>query len=304
MRPIVVLFGAGASHGAGWIRPERPPLGAALFHELSRLYPGSWGALPWEIRSAFAIHFESGMGILSERAAMAIPQLMREMAVYFIQFRADDDRCLYMRLINDLRSRGILDLLAFSSLNYDCVFDLALAGCGMPLNYFDPPDAFRVPLWKLHGSCNMFSKDVTASQGISYGSGVTFEGGIQAFLDSNRVIEHSLAETGLAPVMCLYMKGKPTSVSPSALKAVQDIWSGQIVKARAVFVVGTRPWPDDRHVWGPLAETSADVFLVGDASEGREWARRNRKGRTDTIGAYFGESYATLLQEIERYAAN
>jgi hypothetical protein len=244
------------------------------------------------------------MGILSERAAMAIPQLMREMAVYFVQFRAADDRCLYVRLINDLRARGILDLLSFSSLNYDCVFDLALVGRGMSLNYFDPPDALRVPLWKLHGSCNMFSKDVTASQGVSYGVGVTFEGGIQAFLDSSRVIEHSLAETGLAPVMCLYMKGKSTSVSPSAMKTVQNIWSNQIAKARAVFVVRTRPWPDDQHVWGPLADTSADVFLVGDPSEGSRWARRDRKGRTETIGAHFSESYATLLQEIERYAVN
>jgi hypothetical protein len=42
----VVLFGAGASYGAGGIVPDSPPLGWDLYDRLCRCYPDSWGALP------------------------------------------------------------------------------------------------------------------------------------------------------------------------------------------------------------------------------------------------------------------
>lgn len=300
----MVLFGAGASFGAGWIVPEPPPLGTTLFHELSRLYPGSWGGLRSDIREQFRTHFELGMGQLVERAPLAVPQLMRELAVYFVQFRAADARCLYSRLIDDLRAAQLLDSVCFSTLNYDCVLDFVLRDKGVALDYFADPSSEGVPLLKLHGSSNMFAREIAVSQDVLYGTGVTFEGGVQAFLDSSRVIEHALAETGLAPVMCLYMRGKPLNISPSALSVIQAAWQRQVQAAKAVLVVGVRPWPEDEHVWGPLSSTSANLDFVCDENEVRAWAAAGGRQGFSVLGARFSDSYDRILERITRYAAH
>ena len=38
----VILFGAGASYGAGHIQPEAPPLGEGLYEALATHYPNEW----------------------------------------------------------------------------------------------------------------------------------------------------------------------------------------------------------------------------------------------------------------------
>lgn len=302
MRDCVFLFGAGASFGAGGILPEQPPLGAQLHAELARLYPGSWGALPDNIRSALVFSFEGGMELIHQSLGGAIPQLMREMAIYFVQFRAVSEGCLYRRLVKDLDSIQLLDRIAFSALNYDCVLDLEVVAAGHQVNYFDEAGPGQLPLWKLHGSCNMFCEGIQATQGVTYGTGVTFEGGVQAWLDSNRVIQHCLVETSLAPVMCLYMRGKPLNISPAAIQAVQAAWTKAIDEARLIVVIGARPWPEDEHIWNPLRVATAELLFVGSQAEASAWAATRRNGATAILGPRWADCYDPLMQRIQTYA--
>jgi len=221
MRDIIFLFGAGASFGAGGILPERPPLGLQLYPILERIYPSTWGALPSDVREIFREDFEAGMQIVYERWGMAIPALMRDLAVYFIQFRPINKSTLYCKLISSLNEQGILSRSLMSTLNYECVLEFSLVGQGHQITYFDNGDEHTIPVWKLHGSCNMFSHNLQASPNVYYGTGVSFEGGLKANLDSNDVIRHCLVETGLSPAMCLYMRGKPLQVSPSVVATLQ-----------------------------------------------------------------------------------
>ena len=43
-RDIVILFGAGASYGAGHVLPQVPPLGPNLYDALAAQYPDKWGS--------------------------------------------------------------------------------------------------------------------------------------------------------------------------------------------------------------------------------------------------------------------
>lgn len=47
---IIVLFGAGASYGAGSVLPSIPPLGSSLYQELSSMFPATWGSLPSSLK--------------------------------------------------------------------------------------------------------------------------------------------------------------------------------------------------------------------------------------------------------------
>ena len=300
MRDIVFLFGAGASYGCGGVVPEQPPLGAQLYSCLRSSYPSSWGALPAHIKSQISTDFELGMQLIYDELGFAIPSLMREMAVYLIQFRPYKRSTLYDRLITELAKCDLLKRVLLSTLNYDCVLEFCLAEGSHPISYFDDAASDEIPVWKLHGSSNMFSHGVQAGQDVSYGTGVTWEGGIEAFLDPGVVIQKCLVETGLSPVMCLYMKGKVLHVSPSAIQSLQKSWAERILAASAIFCVGVRPVEGDSHIWDPLSKTSANLYFVGNQTELIEWAGKHREGVSEHLGNRFGSAYSSICDRIKK----
>lgn len=298
MRDVVFLFGAGASYGAGEIIPERPPLGIQLFAELARIYPGSWGRLPTDIKGAFSINFEAGMAEVYKQLGMAIPQLMRELAIYFIQFRPVGRDCLYRKLVRDLTTAGLGSRTTFSTLNYECTLEFSIVAEQSTISYFEQNPTSGYPVWKLHGSCNFFSKGLQAGQGVLYGTGVVFEGGIQALPNIEDVVRHCLIETGLAPVMNLYMESKPLAVSPSSIKQIQSWWVEAVTAAKSVVTVGVQPNINDQHLWGPLAATKAKLFLVGSENACNDWIAGFRTGPSKYLGNRFSSTYSDILKAL------
>lgn len=295
---IVFLFGAGASFGAGGILPEPPPLGAQLLPALASLFRSSWGQLPSDIAAAMADDFESGMAQIYERFSPAIPSLMREMALYFSEFRPYQGTSLYCKLVRDVAE--CLDVVAFSTLNYECVLEYSLASAGRPIDYFGQHQLGTSPVWKLHGSCNMFAEQIQA-QGIEYGSGIIFEAGVRASLDRNEIVRQCVGGNALAPVMSLYMAGKPLAISPSAISSIQKLWADAVRAATAVICVGVRPHEPDSHIWTPLAETAASLFFVGDEAGFERWTTKSGRAGT-TLGHRFSDAYGSIVQTVKAHA--
>lgn len=298
MRDILVLFGAGASYGAGGIIPERPPLGRYLYEELARIFPGTWGALPASIAIQFRGNFETGMATIYEKFGVIVPQLMREMAIYFTQFRPVSDGCLYRTFIRQLRSKGVLKRTIFSSLNYECTLETSLTLEGERFDYFNQHPKDGVPVWKLHGSCNFFADELHMSPDVSYGTGIIIEAGIRAFGDSSTVIQHCLVGTGLAPVMSLYMVGKPLAVSPSALAQIQKWWADSVASARDIVLIGVHPNPADTHLWLPLASSKSNLWFVGHKSTFESWAS-TREAPSRHLATSFSESIESLTSLLK-----
>lgn len=293
------LFGAGASYGAGDIVPERPPLGSGLFAELARVHPGTWGRLPSELSDKFVeLGFEVGMGLLFKKYSPAVAQLMQQLAVYFIQFRPLRGRSMYCQLLRYLGRSKCLERVVLSTLNYDCILEFSMLRQGLPFSYFEVIKD-TTPVLKLHGSANWTSKDIKASAGIQYSSGVVFEGGIEASLDIGTAVAKNLVNQGLAPVMSLYMEGKPLQVSPQSLDELQQLWAEQVANADAIVLIGVRPWPADVHVWDPLARTKAPVLAVGDEIEFETWANQYREGDFGYVGSRFDNSLDPLARKLE-----
>lgn len=296
MRDIVFLFGAGASHGAGNIIPETPPLGSQLYSALTTIYPDTWGALPTEIKDKFvSVGFEVGMGDLYERYSHVVAELMNQLAVYLIQFRPATGSSLYCKLIKFLHQHDLLVRTVVSTLNYDCILEFSVLAQGIGITYFDAGIGMELPVWKLHGSCNMFSKNVKAS-GILYSKGVVFEGGLEAYLDIGTVVEKAIVAQALAPAMCLYMRGKPVQISPSVISKVQQMWREQVAAANKVFCIGVNPWPEDGHIWDSLKLTQATLYFLGDQDAFKKWTSMHRSGPSEFLGTQFHTGY----EQIER----
>lgn len=302
----VILFGAGASYGSDSVSPRRPPLGAGLFDELCRAYPEAWGKLPESDRSKFVPNFELGMKALWDSGSHDVTVLLRCVAHYFTQFRADHGNA-YARLLEHLEYRGALDNTYFSSLNYECILETAARNFGFRTIDYAPaatPASRTLAVWKLHGSCNFLPGSISgAAASISFSaSAVSWDGEARIAdpIEARKFIEQS----AFNPAMAVYMAGKPVNSHPALIREFQTRWAEKVGSARKVGIIGVAPNPADSHIWDPLANTQADVVAIGDRTAIQDWTGSSRAGRkTVVIGERFADSLPAFAEEFGKPSA-
>ncbi|MBI2871999.1 MAG: hypothetical protein HYY00_02270 [Chloroflexi bacterium] len=297
----IVLFGAGASYGAGQVLPKAPPLGKDLYAELARYCPSSWGQLPNDIHTAFHAGFEQGMQILWDKYSTNIALLMRHMTLYLAQFRPDGSgRDLYSRFLNALNKHELAHQVLYSTLNYECVLELSASAMGKRVNYGGVEvDRNAIGIWKLHGSCNFLSAGIKASSGVLFSSGVAFEGELKA-VNPNDAIEYCLSDMGLYPAMALYMNAKPVQVGQSVIHGLQRRWADVVRKANRLLVVGVRPYPGDTHIWQPLAECQGELGFVGPQPDFDLWRESQRAGK---VSRWIGSRWDACFEQSVAFIA-
>lgn len=293
----VALFGAGASYGSGSVSPRVPPLGCNLFPTLRRLYQ-HWRSIPATEAKLFEVDFEAGMAEVIEKYSMAVAPLMQEMAMFFSVFGIEPTaNNRYGRLIEDVTAQR-QDLI-WSTLNYECVLEIAGSLSGFQIGYFADPgqDDKVLPVWKLHGSCNFKVTGLEAGRGVSFGRGVVFSGGIDP-INPNQVIPTYSGNTALYPAMALYAKGKPISMSPEPIKQAQERWREAVLESDRIAVVGVNPNPEDDHLWEPLAETPGTVAYVGERAAFDEWVNTYQQWRSVE---FLGSTWAASEEELVNF---
>jgi hypothetical protein len=296
----VILFGAGASYGAGDILPERPPLSNQLFQELARCFPGSWGSLPTEVARLISENFEKGMALLWERFSPSVPALMQHMAIYFVQFRPrSPGTTLYCRLVRAIEEAHARERVLLSTLNYECLLEHSIWQASLAVNYGDFPHADGITVWKLHGACNLLPEGVAATRAVSYTSAAGFGTAIRPAKDLNEVLEFCLGDNSLPPVMCLFMPGKPIQVSAGSISSVQAAWREKLMTAERTAVVGVFPNVEDTHVWDVLADVPGELFYVGEAAPFEQWAGKYRGDKpAKLLGERFDTAFGSLINHM------
>jgi hypothetical protein len=297
----VILFGAGASFGSRAVNPKPPPLSTDLFDELRSAYPAAWGQIPKQRRSLFVPNFEPGMKEIFESGSHDSTALLRALAHYFTQFRADHGNS-YARLLEHLEANGILRGTLFSSLNYECVLETAARNYGFPLvAYFDRDATTKdaIAVWKIHGSCNFLPTAISAGAGVmSYAANAVSWDGDARLVDpseARRFIESS----AIYPAMAVFMEGKPIQSNPSLVRDLQARWATAVREAASVGVVGVSPNVADQHLWQPLSDTNARVVVVGDKKAYGKWADDYRGSRkTEIVGSKFDEALPAFAKAL------
>src|SRR5437879_3053944 len=227
--PLVFLFGAGASFGAGnfdpfRIKPYPPPLGCDLYDALAKQFPKTWGAA--SRFAGVADEFKEDFEAASERycnsetsVVSALPAPARspadDMACYFATFDPDGTD-LYSELLLALKARSLIAQTVFASLNYDCVFEKAALRLNYRVHYEGidstpvvPGDDVRVI--KPHGSCNFLTSKTEQPIMKFLLNGLMVEAGIEA-VNPESVCGALETRTRYA-VMSNYASSKPTPLS-------------------------------------------------------------------------------------------
>jgi hypothetical protein len=229
-----------------------------------------------------------------------IGPLMQDMALYFTSFRLDGTGSdLYSSLMKAMSGTSFSETL-FSSLNYECLLEIAASALGLTVHYGDippPPDSMTV--WKLHGSCNFIPdpKSISLRRGGSFGFGATFNPNLLP-VSPHEAAQWVCGDTALYPAMCMFAVGKPSQISPHVFAGYQSKWAELINRAKKVFVIGVRPHLIDSHVWGPLGNTDAELFFVGSLNEYTGWLPDRRARPTNYVGPTFREALDVLSREL------
>ena len=292
----IFLFGAGASHGSGGVNII-PPLGRELFIKLRDVFPQTWGSLPLSLHNLFDKNFEFGMEEVWKKYSQNIPALMQDMASYFSQFNVTDPNInLYSKIINEIKRKKLLGSTLISTVNYDCLIEGAASKNGLAIAYFDKPNNTNLALIKLHGSCNFIPKNMSATRGVSYTAGVTFDAGIEP-VQPNKVASFCRSNTVLYPAMAIYTKDKPLQIASTTITNLQKYWQKETKHADKIFTIGIYPNLEDKHIWSFISQTEGEIFYCGNESGFNKWQKQTK--RNDCyITKNFGNSISTILSKL------
>jgi hypothetical protein len=309
MPNLAILIGAGASYGCGEVTPSTPPLGAELYDRLRRTFPGSWGALTPDLDSKFREEFEDGMALFwHDHNDDRLRQLLIEMGIYFARFcPAEESVDAYSTLGRALLDTRLQQTTAFATLNYECILDAALSRLGLLVAYFDTePSDRRVPLWKVHGACNLVAdlgSTLIVESGFS-GAEHYVEAPITSLpLEALPYHFYGARASPFPPAMSLFAPGKHSPVVPEAIEQSREYWAAWVRGSEVVLVVGASPMLADEHVWQPVIEADAAVWYVGGTERDFGAFETEVGQRLDVLGPYFAEALPEIMARLEGLAA-
>lgn len=286
------LFGAGASYACKGVNIV-PPLGKDLFHALAQAFPKTWGALPYWLGEKLTQNFEEGMEIIWEKYSTNIPPLMKDIAEFFSKIAiTKPEENLYCKILALIKEKGILGKTIFSTLNYECLLEIAASKSGITVNYFEKPDKSYATVFKLHGSCNFISNNISTFGNISYTAGVSFITGVKA-IQLNEVVSYCSGDNAIYPSMCIYMKNKPLQVAPNVIENIQKCWQETVENTENMFIVGVYPNPDDKHIWDSISEAKCKVHFCGNDKGFKIWQEKTQ--RKDN---YLGSNFEDIISDI------
>ena len=290
-----MLFGAGASCGSD--TQTTPPLGAGLFDELCRYNPDGWGAIPDDLASCFREDFEQA---LPKVHPYTLGPLQRAMAAYFFQFRPR--RCsLYFRLAERIRAGNWH--VAFASLNYDRLLELALRGAGLCVAVGRPAELYTdVEVCLPHGCCHLFCDGLIAAPNGVYFSAlnVNMNGPVIAVNDPN---DHRAQISGnsIPPVMSYFEPLKRTTAAPSFISSQRARLAKLFQTASTVAVIGMKVRPYDTHIWDPLRATRARIVYCAGKEAGEEfrlWSDAAGRQCDEVLPAFWADAFDGLCSHV------
>ena len=295
----IFLFGAGASHGSGGLN-YLTPLGSQLFFDLKKHFSNTWGSLPKDVLKKLEENFEEGMEIVWKEHSNNVGVLMQDMAVFFSKIIiSNPSENLYVSLVKELKEKNILPDSVISTLNYDCLLELATIPNQISIAYSLPFGEVKDSLlvWKLHGSCNFILDGIVAKRGVNYMSGAFFNGNGLKSIQISDVEQYCRGDNALYPAMSIFMKDKPNQIGKPHIEAMQNKWKEWILNAEKIFLIGVNPDMKDSHVWDSLSKTKSKIFFCGNKDSFEKWQKI--KSRNDIyLGARFKECYLDIIKNL------
>jgi len=290
---MIVLMGAGASHGSVGVEPYKPPLGNELFNNLLKR-GGIAENVPAHIKMIFEGDFEKGMAEFIRHSDNHTMLFQRELAGYLAKFQPSNES-IYIKLIEALKGQRVI----YSSLNYDLLFEQSAEKLGLRTAYSSDHYNGCVSLLKIHGSSNFWPKLPTGMF-----KGCTIGGNSRDDIVS-KIITHGRTETlircaeedSIAPAMAMFAVGKERKIGREHIDKQYNMWKEEVIKSSHIFIIGVRVHEVDDHIWGVLGKSKSKITYFGfngDKAEFEQWKSNHNKKNAYFINSNFENSIKVL----------
>ena len=293
---VILLFGAGASYGAGGTN-EKPPLSMNLFEQLQAKFPETWGTIDKQYVDKFIPDFEKGMEWLYRNDIQEKYNLSRflvDLAVFFDRFRIEqansNQYCrLFKHFIYELKKHKIVT----ATLNYDCLIEYAFYYIGIKkISYLE----YDAPLLlKPHGSCNFIPQNIFVSENAKI---ILKQSKIETDIKicEPGIVSSQLNYNKMPPAMSLFVSDKTDVIAPSFIREIRTQFANSLDLNSTVISVGVRPNSTDSHIWNPLRNV-AKLYIVGKKEDSQDWVLNNNNAKH--IGSTFDSAFDLIIDLIK-----
>lgn len=295
---VIIFTGAGASFGSVAVLPYPPPLGSSLYSELESFEPNMMSKISSIVGSKNKDDFEKKMHEAMESQQINGIVLNAMIARYFSQFQPMSDGNAYVELFRNLFQEDIS--FVYSTLNYDCIAELAASQVGMQVSYdLDKMPTNGFDVLKLHGSCNFLLQGISGTLGsISMPvGGAGIDGTIE--IVQPRQVSSIIQNRPAGPCMSYYMKNKPTAVGTRTIQAIQKKWSEMIHDYDIIIIIGANVNSGDSHIWDPFSKTNAKIGFVGSKNAFSNLQSLNSKIKGTHISTDFSNSISDIVNFVK-----
>jgi len=296
--PDMIIFGAGASFGSDILNV--PPLGSDLIEELISFQPHTWGKIESSLIRLLKEDFEKGMEKLSQKHPHLMAPLQRAMAEFFFRFAPGPDN-LYRTLARRIRQSGWDGVLA--TFNYDRLLELSLIFEGLQPVAGKPLTPNHIEVCLPHGCCHLFCESVVDSApAISFnGATAGTQGPVRPVLEPDEFIGH-ISNGRFLPVINYFESVKSTASGVNFINAQRNRFKEVVLSCSKIAIIGLKVRPRDKHIWGPLALTSAGLIYCSRetaAKRFKSWAKKWRLGRDKVFDGTFDEHFDDICHELD-----
>jgi len=294
----MVIFGAGASFGSDVFNV--PPPATNLIDELISFRPNSWGQIGSRMVSLFREDFEKGMKRLSEKNPRSMAQLQRAMAEFFFRFAPGPDN-LYRKLARRIRQSRWNGVLA--TFNYERLLELSLVFEGLQPVTGIPQSPNQIEVCLPHGCCHLFVQSVedSASPIAFNGETTGAEEPVRAVFEPDE-FRARICYGAFPPVMSCFDRKKKNACEVSFIAAQRKRFKQAVLNCSRIAIIGLKVRPRDKHIWGPLAQTSARIIYCSReaaAKRFKRWAKKWRSGTDRVLDGDFDKHFDDICGELD-----
>jgi hypothetical protein len=258
----MIIFGAGASFNSDIFNV--PPLASDLVDELISFQPDIWGKIRPSLIGLLKQDFEKGMMELSQENPQSTVPLHRSMAKFFFRFAPGPEN-LYRIFARRIRQSGWSGVL--TSFNYERLLELSLVFERLKPVIGRPKAPDQIEVCLPHGCCHLFCESAPDS-----GPAIPFDktairnnGSVKSVSKPDEFIKH-ISNNAFVSVIDYFEQVKISPSGANFLTAQRNRFKEAVLNCSRIAIIGLNVRPRDKHIWVPLAQTSARLIILTNTS--------------------------------------
>jgi hypothetical protein len=220
------------------------------------------------------------------------------MAQYFFNFRPGLTN-LYVKLAEKIKAAKWGGSII--TLNYERLLEMSFGHIGLKLICNQKSINNQIEICFPHGCCHLFCDSVFATaNGVTFsGASVQTNGQVSPIAEPNLFFQRITAN-GFPPVMCYFNPEKEITSGANFILAQKSRMKDLIAEAKRILIIGVRIREHDKHIWGYLQETNAQIiYCAPSASDFHIWQNKHNRPKDIALESTFTDFFEEICNYLK-----